>query len=230
MAVEIQQIDLEHPHRRLLQHAARILAARRPDRLPDRHHLRPGRRPVQQGGHGAHLQAEEDLAAEAAQLHLSGPGPGCRLGLRAHQFLPHPAPGHAGEIHLRPARQQGGAQDPAAEAAHGGGAHPRFGRWRWAWPASSAGRCSPPRCRRARTTSYTDPQAIADTFRHDVDLVLDAGVLANQPSTIIDLSGPAPAVHARRRRPHRALRPVNARPRPKRRIAFRRAPVYNRAG
>jgi tRNA threonylcarbamoyl adenosine modification protein (Sua5/YciO/YrdC/YwlC family) len=38
----------------------------------------------------------------------------------------------------------------------------------------------------------TDPQAIADTFRHDIDLVLDAGVLANQPSTIIDLSGPVP--------------------------------------
>ena len=41
---------------------------------------------------------------------------------------------------------------------------------------------------------YTDPQAIAETFRHDIDLVLDAGVLANLPSTIIDLSGPAPAV------------------------------------
>ena len=41
---------------------------------------------------------------------------------------------------------------------------------------------------------YTDPQAIAETFRHDIDLVLDAGVLANLPSTIIDLSGPAPVL------------------------------------
>jgi len=35
---------------------------------------------------------------------------------------------------------------------------------------------------------------IAETFRHDIDLVLDAGILANEPSTIIDLSGPAPAL------------------------------------
>ena len=41
---------------------------------------------------------------------------------------------------------------------------------------------------------YTDPLAIAETFRHDIDLVLDAGVLANLPSTIVDLSGPAPVI------------------------------------
>lgn len=40
----------------------------------------------------------------------------------------------------------------------------------------------------------TDPLVIAETFRHDIDLILDAGVLANLPSTIVDLSGPSPAI------------------------------------
>jgi len=41
---------------------------------------------------------------------------------------------------------------------------------------------------------YTDPMVIADTFRHDIDLILDAGILANQPSTIVDFSGQVPAI------------------------------------
>jgi tRNA threonylcarbamoyl adenosine modification protein (Sua5/YciO/YrdC/YwlC family) len=41
---------------------------------------------------------------------------------------------------------------------------------------------------------FTDPQVIAETFRHELALILDAGVLANEPSTIIDLSGPAPVL------------------------------------
>jgi len=41
---------------------------------------------------------------------------------------------------------------------------------------------------------FTDPQVIAETFRHDIDLILDAGILANLPSTIVDLSGPSPAI------------------------------------
>ena len=41
---------------------------------------------------------------------------------------------------------------------------------------------------------YTDPQVIAETFRHEIDLILDAGVLANLPSTIVDFSGQVPAI------------------------------------
>jgi tRNA threonylcarbamoyl adenosine modification protein (Sua5/YciO/YrdC/YwlC family) len=38
----------------------------------------------------------------------------------------------------------------------------------------------------------TDPAAIAETYRHEIDLILDAGVLANLPSTVVDFSGQAP--------------------------------------
>ena len=36
---------------------------------------------------------------------------------------------------------------------------------------------------------YTDPQEIAAMFNNDIDLILDAGVMFNKPSTIVDLSG-----------------------------------------
>ena len=36
---------------------------------------------------------------------------------------------------------------------------------------------------------YTDPQEIATMFNNDIDLILDAGVMFNKPSTIVDLSG-----------------------------------------
>jgi tRNA threonylcarbamoyl adenosine modification protein (Sua5/YciO/YrdC/YwlC family) len=41
---------------------------------------------------------------------------------------------------------------------------------------------------------YTDPAAIAETFKHDIELILDAGILATLPSTIVDLSGDAPTI------------------------------------
>ncbi|MBN2398819.1 MAG: threonylcarbamoyl-AMP synthase [Candidatus Aminicenantes bacterium] len=41
---------------------------------------------------------------------------------------------------------------------------------------------------------YTDPAAIAETFRHDIELILDAGILANMPSTIVDFSDPVPVL------------------------------------
>lgn len=36
---------------------------------------------------------------------------------------------------------------------------------------------------------YTDPQEIAKTYNHDIDLILDAGVMFNTPSTVVDFSG-----------------------------------------
>lgn len=40
----------------------------------------------------------------------------------------------------------------------------------------------------------TDPREIAAAFRHDIDLILDAGIMANEPSTIVDLSGGEPVI------------------------------------
>ncbi len=41
---------------------------------------------------------------------------------------------------------------------------------------------------------YTDPQEIAERFKHEIDLILDAGVMFNKPSTIVDFSGPEPEI------------------------------------
>lgn len=41
---------------------------------------------------------------------------------------------------------------------------------------------------------YTDPAAIAETYKHDIELILDAGILANLPSTIVDMSGDVPYI------------------------------------
>lgn len=41
---------------------------------------------------------------------------------------------------------------------------------------------------------YTDPEEIAETYQHDIDLILDAGVMFNMPSTIVDFSGKEPQI------------------------------------
>ncbi len=41
---------------------------------------------------------------------------------------------------------------------------------------------------------YTNPQEIADKYNNDIDLIFDAGIMFNQPSTIIDFSGDEPLV------------------------------------
>ena len=41
---------------------------------------------------------------------------------------------------------------------------------------------------------HSDPLEIAARFRFVIDLILDAGVLSNQPSTIVDLTGDAPQI------------------------------------
>lgn len=41
---------------------------------------------------------------------------------------------------------------------------------------------------------YTDPHEIAETYNHDIDLILDAGVMFNSPSTVVDFSGPDPQI------------------------------------
>ena len=43
-------------------------------------------------------------------------------------------------------------------------------------------------------TYHTDPLEIADSFLHDIDLILDAGIMFNNPSTIVDLTGNIPLI------------------------------------
>ena len=38
----------------------------------------------------------------------------------------------------------------------------------------------------------TDPQLIHDRWQHEVDMVIDGGILGLEPSTVIDCTGPAP--------------------------------------
>jgi tRNA threonylcarbamoyl adenosine modification protein (Sua5/YciO/YrdC/YwlC family) len=40
----------------------------------------------------------------------------------------------------------------------------------------------------------TDPLEIERQFGGQVDLIIDAGVLVNEPSTVVDLSGDAPVI------------------------------------
>jgi tRNA threonylcarbamoyl adenosine modification protein (Sua5/YciO/YrdC/YwlC family) len=41
---------------------------------------------------------------------------------------------------------------------------------------------------------YTDPHEIAEKYKHEIDLVLDAGIMFNQPSTIVDFTGDEPVI------------------------------------
>ena len=41
---------------------------------------------------------------------------------------------------------------------------------------------------------FTNPEEIAKRFPYDIDLILDAGVMFYQPSTVVDLSGPEPEI------------------------------------
>jgi len=41
---------------------------------------------------------------------------------------------------------------------------------------------------------HTDPQEIAENFGNEIDLILDAGVMFNNPSTIVDFTGDVPEI------------------------------------
>ncbi len=41
---------------------------------------------------------------------------------------------------------------------------------------------------------HTDPMEIAEKYGHEIDLILDAGVLFNNPSTIVDFTGHEPEI------------------------------------
>ncbi len=41
---------------------------------------------------------------------------------------------------------------------------------------------------------FTDPDEIADRYRHDIDLLLDAGILPDLPSTVVDFTVDPPEI------------------------------------
>lgn len=41
---------------------------------------------------------------------------------------------------------------------------------------------------------FTDPQEISKMYNHHIDLILDAGVMFNTPSTVVDFSGTEPEI------------------------------------
>ncbi len=193
MAVEIQQIDLEHPHRRLLQHAARILAGGGLIVYPTDPIYGLGADLFNKGAMERIFKLKKtsrqkllsfvcpDLAAVAEWAYVP---------TSAYRILRRVTPGRYTFV-LRASkkvpkillqkRSTVGVRVPDSAVALG--LARELGR-----PLLST---SVPQ---GEDDFFTNPLAIAETFRHDVDLVLDAGPLANLPSTIIDLSTDAPAV------------------------------------
>jgi len=193
MAVEIQKIDLDHPHKRLLLHAANILKAGGLIVYPTDTIY----------GLGADLFNKEamarifkikktsrqkllsficpDLAAAAEWAHVPTsayrvmrrvtPGPYTFI-LRASKEVP--------RILLQK-RPTVGLRIPDSAVALGlvrELGHPLIST-------------SVPQ---GEDDYYTDPAAIAETYTHEIDLILDAGILANLPSTIVDFSDQMPVL------------------------------------
>jgi tRNA threonylcarbamoyl adenosine modification protein (Sua5/YciO/YrdC/YwlC family) len=193
MAVEIQTIDLEHPHKRLLQHAARILENGGLIVYPTDTIYGLGADLFNKGAMERIFKLKKasrqkllsficpDLAAVANWAYVPTSAfrilrrvtPGkYTFVLRASKEVP--------KILLQK-RATVGVRIPDSAVALG--LVRELGR-----PLLST---SVPQ---GEDDFFTDPQVIAETFRHDIALVLDAGVQANEPSTIIDLSGSEPAV------------------------------------
>ncbi len=193
MAVEIQQIDLEHPHRRLLQHAARILADGGLIVYPTDTIYGLGADLFNRGAMERIFKLKKTSRQKLLSFvcpDLASAANWAYLPTSAYRILRRVTPGKYTFV-LRASKEMPrillqkrhtvGVRIPDSPVALG--LTRELGR-----PLLST---SVPQ---GEDDFYTDPLAIAETFRHDIELVLDAGVLANQPSTIIDLSGPSPAV------------------------------------
>jgi tRNA threonylcarbamoyl adenosine modification protein (Sua5/YciO/YrdC/YwlC family) len=193
MAVEIQKIDLSHPHKRLLQHAANILKNGGLIVYPTDTIYGLGADLINKGAIERIFKLKKtsrqkllsficpDLAAVAEWAYVPTSAyrvlrritPGkYTFVLRASKLVP--------KILLQK-RPTVGVRIPDSAVALG--LVRELGR-----PLLST---SVPQ---GEDDYFTDPLVIAETFRHDIDLILDAGILANLPSTIVDLSGPAPAI------------------------------------
>ncbi len=193
MAVEIQKIDLDHPHRRLLQHAVSILKTGGLIAYPTDTIYGLGADLFNKGAMERIFKLKKtsrqkllsficpDLASVADWAYVPTsafrvlrrvtPGPYTFV-LRASKEVP--------KILLQK-RPTVGVRIPDSAVALG--LVRELGR-----PLLST---SVPQ---GADDYYTDPLVIAETFRHEIDLILDAGILANLPSTIVDLSGPSPEI------------------------------------
>lgn len=193
MAVDIQHIDLDHPNRRLLQHAARVLEGGGLVVYPTDTIYGLGADLFNKGAMARIFKLKQasgrkllsficpDLAAVADWAYLP---------TSSYRILRRVTPGKYTFV-LRASKQVPkillqkrptvGVRIPDSAVALG--LARELGR-----PLLST---SVPQ---GSDDYFTDPQEIAATFRHDIDLILDAGVLANVPSTIIDLSGPEPVL------------------------------------
>ncbi|MBU4268782.1 MAG: threonylcarbamoyl-AMP synthase [Acidobacteria bacterium] len=193
MAVEIQKIDLNHPHKRLLQHAVNILKDGGLIVYPTDTIYGLGADLFNKGAIERIFKLKKtsrrkllsficpDLAAVADWAYVP---------TSAYRVLRRVTPGkytfvlRAGKLVpkiLLQKRPTVGVRIPDSAVALG--LVRELGR-----PLLST---SVPQ---GEVDYYTDPLVIAETFRHDIDLILDAGILANLPSTIVDLSGSAPAI------------------------------------
>ena len=193
MAVEIQKIDLDHPHKRLLQHAASILKNGGLIVYPTDTIYGLGADLFNKGA----IERIFELKKTSRQKLLSFICPDLAsvadwayLPTSAYRVLRRVTPGKytfvlraSKEVPkiLLQKRTTVGVRIPDSAVALG--LVRELGR-----PLLST---SVPQ---GEDDYYTDPLRIAETFRHDIDLILDAGILANLPSTIVDLSGPAAAI------------------------------------
>lgn len=193
MTVEIQRIDLEHPHRRLLQHAARVLGKGGLVVYPTDTIYGLGADLFHRGAMERIVKLKKISRQKLLSFicpDLSEAANWAYVPTSAYRVLRRVTPGkytfvlragmEAPRVLLRK-RATVGIRIPDSPVALG--LARELGR-----PLLST---SVPQ---GEDDFFTDPQEIAETFRHDIDLVLDAGVLANQPSTIIDLSGPEPVL------------------------------------
>jgi tRNA threonylcarbamoyl adenosine modification protein (Sua5/YciO/YrdC/YwlC family) len=193
MAVEIQKIDLDHPHKRLLQHAARILAAGGLIVYPTDTIYGLGADLFHKGSMERIFKLKKTSRQKLLSFicpDLASVSDWAYVPTSAFRIMRRVTPGKytfvlraSKEVPkvLLQKRPMVGVRIPDSAVALG--LVRELGR-----PLLST---SVPQ---GEDDFYTDPQAIAETFRHEIDLVLDAGMLANQPSTIIDLSGPDPVV------------------------------------
>jgi len=193
MAVEIQKIDLEHPHKRLLQHAARILENGGLIVYPTDTIYGLGADLFNKGAMERIFKLKKTSRQKLLSFicpDLAAVADWAFVPTSAFRILRRVTPGKYTFV-LRAGKQVPkillqkrptvGVRIPDSAVALG--LVRELGR-----PLLST---SVPQ---GDEDFFTDPQVIAETFRHDIDLILDAGILANEPSTIIDLSGPAPAL------------------------------------
>ncbi len=193
MAVEIQKIDLEHPHRRLLQHAATILKDGGLIVYPTDTIYGLGADLFNKGAMERIFKLKKTSRQKLLSFicpDLASVADWAYVPTSAYRILRRVTPGKytfvlraSKEVPkiLLQKRPTVGVRIPDSPVALG--LARELGR-----PLLST---SVPQ---GEDDYYTDPLVIAETFRHEIELVLDAGLLANQPSTIIDLSGAAPAV------------------------------------